>query len=319
MSQTEPYPWQQQAWAQYVRGARANRLSHALLLTAPPGTGLLHFARCLCADFLGLPTVTETLEDQPHIDLYWLRKEVPTDHNKLTKPRMQIVIEQVRGLANYLMQKPTGACKVAVIEAVHHCSESAANALLKPLEEPARQTYILLVSEMPGQIPATIRSRCTQLKVGAPSAEAAAEWLGDVDPKVAGWALWMTGHAPVAAQAMIEEGTITILMELDTMLAEWLQSQRRDAAVLSQLAQQEALLVNQLLLRSLLAAGLEQEVLGAQIVPLLRRLPREVQATLLEDCISKRRLVQQLPVLNHTLLLTNQLQHWLESGLATRA
>ena len=54
---------------------------------------------------------------------------------------------------------------------------SAANALLKTLEEPPPATYLVLVAHQPGRIPATLRSRCVRLAAPRPSPEAARQWL----------------------------------------------------------------------------------------------------------------------------------------------
>lgn len=321
-NESRPYLWQQAAWNRCIEAAEQRRLGHATLLTAAPGTGLLHFVRCFCAHLLKFTAAAKLPPDQPHPDLHWLRKEEPGSHNQLTKPRTQILIGQVRVLAGYLSQKPTGPLKVAVIEDVHNCSESATNALLKPLEEPAQNSHILLMSEMPGQILATIRSRCTQIKVGRPDAHEAADWLADFDADAARWALWMTGQAPIIARTLIEDGTIEMLIEFDGRIAEWLTSNNRNWKFLQQFAKQDRLLVNQLLLRAILAAGLGPDDPDAKTMPKVKTvatlslMSKPDLVLLLDDCMNKRRANHQLPVLNHELLLLNQFQHWLELSLA---
>ena len=54
---------------------------------------------------------------------------------------------------------------------------SAANAILKTLEEPAGDSFVCLVCHRPGDLPATIRSRCQSLLLPAPSEDEALEWL----------------------------------------------------------------------------------------------------------------------------------------------
>ena len=64
-----------------------------------------------------------------------------------------------------------------MLETADAMTASAANALLKTLEEPSARTYLLLISHQPGRLPATIRSRCQSLAVQCPSAADAVAWL----------------------------------------------------------------------------------------------------------------------------------------------
>jgi DNA polymerase-3 subunit delta' len=53
--------------------------------------------------------------------------------------------------------------RLVVVDAIDDCNASAANALLKILEEPPADTFFLLVSHRPGALLPTIRSRCADL------------------------------------------------------------------------------------------------------------------------------------------------------------
>jgi len=54
---------------------------------------------------------------------------------------------------------------------------NAFNALLKSLEEPAKDTYLILVCHRMHGVPATIRSRCQILRLATPHTDACLEWL----------------------------------------------------------------------------------------------------------------------------------------------
>jgi DNA polymerase-3 subunit delta' len=83
-----------------------------------------------------------------------------------------------------------GGAKVVVFEPADGMTTAAANALLKTLEEPSQDTYLLLLADQPNRLPATIRSRCQRLDLPRPTAAQLARWLG-VRPEelAAAWTL----------------------------------------------------------------------------------------------------------------------------------
>ena len=157
------------AWA-------SGRLHHAWLLAGPRGVGKASFARAAATRVLAEaagPTVElpglETPSDHPiarllaagsHPDFRWLeRLERPT--GGLAR---NISVDQVRSLGNLLSVTPSmSAWRAIVIDAVDDLEASAANALLKMLEEPPPNTLFFLVSHAPGRLLPTIRSRCRRL------------------------------------------------------------------------------------------------------------------------------------------------------------
>ena len=76
---------------------------------------------------------------------------------------------------------------------------SAANALLKGLEEPPAGAMFLLVSHRPAQLPPTILSRCVAVPVPLPSRKVALEWLSGQGIKGAERWLAYAGGAPLRA------------------------------------------------------------------------------------------------------------------------
>jgi DNA polymerase-3 subunit delta' len=91
---------------------------------------------------------------------------------------LAIKVDAVRALIADLALTAHGAgFKVAVIMPAHAMTEAAANALLKTLEEPPRRTLLLLATSEPSRLPATVRSRCTRLRLAGPTRDAAAQYL----------------------------------------------------------------------------------------------------------------------------------------------
>jgi DNA polymerase-3 subunit delta' len=93
--------------------------------------------------------------------------------------------------------------RVAIIEPAEAMNPSAANALLKTLEEPPARTLIALVTSRPDRLPATIRSRCQRFDLRAPPAADALAWLVAREARD-DWGLWLdlADGAPLAAEAL---------------------------------------------------------------------------------------------------------------------
>jgi DNA polymerase-3 subunit delta' len=99
---------------------------------------------------------------------------------------------------------------------------SSANALLKMLEEPPADTFLLLVAHDPSRLPATIRSRCQAVHVRLPEAHAARDWLATeygYDARLAELALQATAGSPLHAQRMLAESQVDIYRTFAAQLA----------------------------------------------------------------------------------------------------
>ena len=83
---------------------------------------------------------------------------------------------------------------------------AAANALLKTLEEPPPGTYLILVSDEPGRMPATLRSRCRKLAAPLPGHAEARAWLAAQGVAAPDLALAQAAGAPLRALAHRRSG-----------------------------------------------------------------------------------------------------------------
>lgn len=167
---------QDQAVDQFLKSWASGRIHHAWLLAGPRGVGKALFARLaatrVLAEAAGPPiaeTGLETPDTHPiakllaagsHPDFRWLeRLERPT--GGLAR---NISVDQVRSLGDLFAVTPSmSPWRVIVIDSIDDLEASAANALLKMLEEPPPHTLFLLVSHAPGRLLPTIRSRCRRL------------------------------------------------------------------------------------------------------------------------------------------------------------
>lgn len=191
----------------FLEAWNAGRLHHAWLLTGPRGIGkatlayriarfvLAQGATVDCGLFGETPSAPTTLEvpsDHPiarrvasggHSDLLTVERSVNV---RTGKQRSEIVVEDVRRLSSFLaLTTGEGRWRVVVVDVADELNRSAANALLKGLEEPPPRTVFLLVSHMPGRLLPTIRSRCRTLAL-APLPEAVVmELLSEMQPDLA--------------------------------------------------------------------------------------------------------------------------------------
>jgi DNA polymerase III subunit delta' len=93
-----------------------------------------------------------------------------------------ITVDAVREAQTFLSSSASGTgMKTLLILSADKMNEPAANALLKPLEEPGRTTRIVLITDTPSALPATIRSRCALYALSGSQAEAEAEVRAQLD------------------------------------------------------------------------------------------------------------------------------------------
>lgn len=93
-----------------------------------------------------------------HADLLTIEREADPRTGRL---RGEIVVQDTRAIAAFLRLTPAeGGSRVVIVDGADEMNRNAANALLKILEEPPANAFLLLVSHHPGRLLPTIRSRC---------------------------------------------------------------------------------------------------------------------------------------------------------------
>jgi DNA polymerase-3 subunit delta' len=118
----------------------------------------------------------------------------------LAEDSRQITVDQIRGVGHFLALRPhTAARKLVIIAPADAMNLSAANSLLKVLEEPPAGSLLLLVSSRIAGLPATIRSRCAAVAFGVPPEIEAAGWLRGLGVTQPEAVLDVAGGAPLAA------------------------------------------------------------------------------------------------------------------------
>jgi DNA polymerase-3 subunit delta' len=220
------YPWLAGHWSFFSQRFDNNRLAHAIMIEGPAGSGKKSLARAMCAKLLCIESSPEAcgncrscnlLPGGAHPDYFEIQ---PEEEGKVIK------VDQIRALIGRLdLTTSIARRKVAYIHPADAMNISSANALLKSLEEPAGETILILVSDNPGRLPVTIRSRCQSITINQPDNEVLLDWLqqqssAPEDRLVA--ALQAAGHSPLKALqyldspdleafAQVREGLRTLL------------------------------------------------------------------------------------------------------------
>jgi DNA polymerase-3 subunit delta' len=177
-------PWLTPALERFETAHGRGHLGHAWLLTGHKGVGKLNLALVLAHRLLGAGGPVPALDPDTALAALATRHD-PADHHPdlhwlhPIEDKETISVEQVREIIEAIsLTAHRGKAKVVVIEPAEGLTTAAANALLKTLEEPSGDSYLLLLSHQPGRLAATIRSRCQRIEVDAPQASTIAEWLG---------------------------------------------------------------------------------------------------------------------------------------------
>lgn len=123
------------------------------------------------------------------------------------KPSRDIKVDAVRSAIDWSHQTSArGRAKVLVIHPAEAMNETAANALLKTLEEPPGRLRLLLTASDPDALLPTVRSRCQRLPIAPPAPAQAVAWLEAAGVAQAGRLLAAAGGLPHAALALHEDG-----------------------------------------------------------------------------------------------------------------
>ena len=133
-----------------------------LLFHGPNGCGkstlCFQLAHRLLGEFQGRKIPEHKILNLTHSDFFFLNSE---DQGKNL-----ISIDEIRRLNEFLRYTAAeGQNKVVIIDKIDHATRSAANGLLKVLEEPPKNTFIMVVADQLGRVLPTIRSRCLKFRL----------------------------------------------------------------------------------------------------------------------------------------------------------
>ncbi len=190
----------------------SGRFGHAPLIHGPAGTGKTALGEWLARRLLCLSPAAgqpcaqckacRLIDSGTHPDLFVVA---------VAEDKRSIEVDQVRNLSERLqLTASLGAHRVGLIAAADAMNQNAANALLKTLEEPPAGAWLILLSQRPARLAATVRSRCQPLALQPPPESVGLAWLAEACPDAAPnsrrAALALCGGAPLAAREMLDSG-----------------------------------------------------------------------------------------------------------------
>jgi DNA polymerase III subunit delta' len=155
----------------------SNRMHHGWLITGEEGIGKATFAyrvaRFMLAQGDTLSAAAGTLDadddrvarqvaNLSHPGLFVVRRAWDSTGKKF---RPSIAIDEVRALRHFLQRTAVTSWRVVVVDSADDLNPNSANAILKSLEEPPQRTVFLMLSNAPGRLLPTIRSRCRLLRL----------------------------------------------------------------------------------------------------------------------------------------------------------
>ncbi len=174
------YPWLFSSWSQLAEYFSQQRIPQAILISGQKGLGKQKLARNFVKSLLceqrtpefyacGQCSSCQLFSAKTHPDFSVVQPE---------EAGKSISINQIRGLTSFLsLSSQFNHYRSLIINDAHRLTHAAANSFLKNLEEPVEKTCIILITDFPSTLPATIRSRCQMLFIQPPASKVASQWL----------------------------------------------------------------------------------------------------------------------------------------------
>ena len=234
----ECYPWLEKQRRQWLQLRQASRLPHAVLIRGLAGSGKKALAKAMAADLLceqhrengpGQAGANDQESGRENDALapacgvcsgcQMFAAGSHPDYHVIEPDGQFIKVAQIRQLTqNLSLSAHRGGHKVAIVHSAGQMNTASANALLKTLEEPTRDTCLILVSDESDRLLPTITSRCRLMPVMPPAAAELATWLGQDSERVQ-QALILAGGAPLHARQWLEGDALDRFMAfLDTLM-----------------------------------------------------------------------------------------------------
>ncbi len=302
-----------------------DRLHHAWLLRGPEGVGkatlAYRIARAIIADgpgsetggffaeVAGPPSSLKSPPDCPFAPRIRAGSEPRLSvlrlglQERTGKPRTQIVVEDVRAMKSFLqLSAADGGWRVVLVDSVDSLNRSAANALLKMLEEPPARTLMLLISHAPGGLLPTIRSRCRfldlnplgpddlakaleQQEVEIPSGSEAA--LAELAAGSVGRALWLISGNGLKIYSLIVDTIAAGRVDRSAMIALAQQTAGRDGAAAFGLIAELTQVMMTRMARAAATGDKPQAVSALEIIVMAKLANRPEQAQLWAEATAR--------------------------------
>ncbi|MDO6446054.1 DNA polymerase III subunit delta' [Colwellia sp. 1_MG-2023] len=172
-------PWLADNKAHFIELLKQQSLPHALIISGAHGAGKSELARWLSNTLLCQTLHTEPLQNLEGVadipcrqckscNLY--QQQTHPDHLNIELTTSSIGVDQIRNVSRFFEKTAQLATnQVVIIENAESMTESAANALLKTLEEPTNNSFIILLVNDEQRLLPTIISRCRHIQLKPPT------------------------------------------------------------------------------------------------------------------------------------------------------
>ncbi len=153
------------AWQTFLKCKVKGKLHHAWIISGPKGIGKATFSWKIASNLINNPKEGIDKEEKtPSLsDLFLCRRNFDDKTNRLKK---FITVDEIRRLKSFFQMTATEyQWRIVIIDCADELNKSAANALLKILEEPPSRSIFLIIANQPEKLSVTIRSRCRTLNL----------------------------------------------------------------------------------------------------------------------------------------------------------
>ena len=151
-------------------------LSHSVILYGDKGIGKSTFSYYFINQFFNNFNLNDIEKNNKHSNLIYSNshpnlKIIDVEYDiKTNKYKKEISVDQIRKIDSFIYQSSINNLpKIILIENADKLNRNSSNALLKILEEPTKNTFIILISHQISNLLPTIRSRCIKFKINKPN------------------------------------------------------------------------------------------------------------------------------------------------------
>lgn len=224
------YPWLNTIEHQLSTSYSAGRFHHGQLFNGQQGVGKAALVEqlanaLLCQQANGIQPCGQCKSCQlNHAGTHPDKFEVVVDGQS-------IGVDDIRTVSYFMSHSAAqNGNKVVIIKDCHKMTTSAANALLKTLEEPSSQRFLLLTTNAASQLPATILSRCAKTDVQVSDIHKAQHWLTSLKIIDTPW-LHLFYQQPLLVQTWQKKDQLDIIDQLYKFATELKQGHNFSALV----------------------------------------------------------------------------------------
>lgn len=204
--------WLQHNYQQLQQLGATGQLHHGLLLLGKEGVGSFDLAYQLALGLLCMSNGTQACGVCKACTLN--KSQTNPDFMLVSAEKDSISVEQVRAISDFFVSTASfQGNKVVIVKDAHALTLSASNALLKTLEEPNANRYLVLLSDPNTPLPATILSRCFKITLTV-DANQAKQFIGDLG--IDATQPWVNAflHRPLCLKQWQEDGQLSAVESL---------------------------------------------------------------------------------------------------------